>query len=335
MGIDLPLIWFLIIGFGVMMYVIMDGFDLGIGILFPFIKDRDERDLMVNTVAPVWDGNETWLVLGGAALMAAFPQVYAILLSALYVPVLGLLIGLIWRGVSFEFRFKADEAHKPFWDKAFIGGSFLAAFSQGAILGAFLDGHYVIDGQATGNAMSWLSPFSIFTGIGIVVAYALLGATWLTLKTEGALQRKVIALTRPILWVTLAVLVIVSIWTPLAHSHIAQRWFAMPNMVFFAPVPILVAISAFSILRALKKAPHAAPFVWSLILVFLGFSGLVISIWPYILPPNLSIWDAAAPSQSLGFALVGALLIIPFILMYTAWSYYVFRGKVKAGDAYH
>ena len=335
MGIDLPLVWFLIIGFGIMMYVIMDGFDLGIGILFPFVPGREDRDIMVNTVAPVWDGNETWLVLGGAGLMAAFPKAYAVLLSALYIPALCFLLGLIWRGVSFEFRFKADEAHKPFWDKAFMAGSFVAAFFQGVMLGAFLEGHRVVDGVAVGHVMSWLTPFSLFTGAGIVVAYALLGATWLILKTEGELQRRIQAMARPILLATLAVIAIVSIWTPLAHPAIAERWFAWPRLLYFAPVPVLVLVSAWAILRSLAGTPHAAPFVGSLILVFLGYSGLVISIWPNILPPGISIWDAAAPPQSLGFALVGALLIIPFILGYTAWSYYVFRGKVKAGEGYH
>jgi len=335
MGIDLPLIWFLIIGFGIMMYVIMDGFDLGIGILFPFIRDRDERDTMVNTVAPVWDGNETWLVLGGAGLMAAFPKVYSILLSALYVPAMCFLVGLIWRGVSFEFRFKADAAHKPFWDRAFMVGSYVAAFFQGAMLGAFIHGHHVVNGAATSGVMDWLSPFSVMTGIGVVVAYALLGTTWLILKTEGALQQRVIRATRPLLLATVAVITAVSIWTPLSHPAIAQRWFSLPNLLFFAPVPFLVGLSTFAILRSLRQAPYAGPFVWSLVLVFLGFSGLVISIWPNILPPTMSIWDAAAPPQSQGFALVGALFIIPIILAYTAWSYYVFRGKVKVGEGYH
>ena len=335
MGIDLPLIWFLIIGFGVMMYVIMDGFDLGIGILFPFIRSREDRDTMVNTVAPVWDGNETWLVLGGAGLMAAFPKAYAVLLSALYIPALGLLVGLIWRGVSFEFRFKANDAHKPFWDGAFMTGSFVAAFFQGVMLGAFINGHHSVDGVASGGVLAWLTPFNVFTGLGVVVGYALLGATWLILKTEGQLQRLVIRATTPILLATLASLLIVSVWTPLNHPAIAQRWFSLPNFLFFVPVPILVLLSTWATLRSLRAEPHAGPFIWSLILVFLGYSGLVISIWPNILPPDISIWEAAAPPQSLGFALVGALLIIPMILVYTAWSYYVFRGKVKAGEGYH
>lgn len=335
MGIDLPLVWLLIIGFSVMMYVIMDGFDLGIGILFPFITTRDHRDTMVNTVAPVWDGNETWLVLGGAALMAAFPKAYALLLSAFYLPVMLMLIGLIWRGVSFEFRFKATEAHKPFWDKAFMSGSIAAAFFQGVILGAFINGVRVVDGASAEGVLSWLTPFSVFTGLGVVVGYALLGATWLVLKTEGELQRMMMRVTRPITMALLAAIVIVAIWTPLNHPAIAARWFGLPNFWFFTPVPVLVVLAAYFILRTLKNDPHVGPFLWSLVLVFLGYSGFVISIWPYIVPPSMSIWDAAAPAQSMGFALVGALLIIPMIIGYSAWAYYVFRGKVKTGEGYH
>ena len=335
MGIDLPLIWLLIIGFAVMMYVIADGFDLGIGILFPFIKDRSHRDAMVNTVAPVWDGNETWLVLGGAGLMAAFPKAYAILLSAFYVPAILMLVGLIWRGVSFEFRFKADEAHKPFWDKAFMVGSFVATFFQGVILGAFIEGVPVVDGNSAHGLMDWLTPFAIFTGLGVVVGYALLGVTWLVLKTEGELQRQMMRVTRPITLAVLAAIVIASIWTPLANEAIASRWFSQPDFWFFTPVPILVLLATYAILNTVRNDPHAGPFVWSLVLVFLAYSGFVISIWPNIVPPSLSIWEAAAPPESLGFTLVGALLIIPMIIGYSAWAYYVFRGKVKVGEGYH
>ncbi|MGO4766233.1 cytochrome d ubiquinol oxidase subunit II [Cupriavidus sp. 2KB_3] len=335
MGIDLPLVWFLIIGFAVMMYVIMDGFDLGIGILFPFIPRREDRDTMVNTVAPVWDGNETWLVLGGAGLMAAFPKAYAILLSAFYVPLLLMLAGLIWRGVSFEFRFKATEAHKPFWDKAFMTGSFVAAFFQGAVLGAFINGVHVIDGASADGVMAWLTPFSVFTGLGVVIGYALLGSTWLILKTEGGLQRTMIRVTRPLTIAMLAAIVIVAIWTPLHNPAIANRWFSLPNLWFFTPVPVVVLIATGCILHTLQDDPHAGPFLWSLVLIFLGYSGFVISIWPNIVPPAISIIAAAAPPQSLGFTLVGALLIIPMIIGYSAWAYYVFRGKVKAGEGFH
>ena len=335
MGIDLPLLWAVIIGFGLMMYVIMDGFDLGIGILFPFVRDRVDRDTMVNSVAPVWDGNETWLVLGGAALMAAFPIAYAVVLSALYLPLMLMLAGLIWRGVAFEFRFKADESHKPFWDKAFIWGSYTATFSQGLALGAFINGFPVEGGAYAGGVFDWLTPFSLFTGFGLVVAYALLGSTWLVMKTEGGLQRRMRELGKPVTLVVLATIVAVSIWTPLAHPDIAGRWFSLPNLYYFAPVPLCVALAGWLLIRMLAADSHAAPFVLALALLFLGYSGLAISLWPNIIPPSMSIWQAAAPPQSMGFALVGALFIIPFILAYTAWSYYVFRGKVKAGEGYH
>jgi cytochrome d ubiquinol oxidase subunit II len=331
MGIDLPIVWAVIIAFGLMMYVVMDGFDLGIGILFPFVRDREDRDTMVNTVAPVWDGNETWLVLGGAGLLAAFPLAYSVLLSALYLPLMLMLAGLIWRGVAFEFQFKADEAHRPFWDKAFAWGSYIATFFQGVSLGAFITGFKVADRSFQGGVLDWLTPFSLFTGFGLLVAYALLGSTWLIIKTEGALQQRMVGLARPITLVLLGVIGIVSLWTPLVHA----RWFALPNIFFFAPVPLLVLAAAWAMLHVLRREPHAAPFALALLLLFLGYSGLAISLWPNIIPPGISIRDAAGPPQSLGFTLVGALLIIPIILAYTAWAYYVFRGKVKAGEAYH
>jgi cytochrome d ubiquinol oxidase subunit II len=335
MGIDLPAIWVVIIGFGLMMYVLMDGFDLGIGLLFPFVPDRADRDIMVNTVAPVWDGNETWLVLGGASLMAAFPLAYSVLLSALYIPVILMLAGLIWRGVAFEFRFKADESHRWFWDRAFAWGSFIAAISQGVALGSFING-FPMDGTTyQGGALIWLTPFSLFTGLGVPVAYALLGCTWLIMKTEGALHTRMVALARPITLVVLAAIAVVSAWTPLSHPDVAQRWFSLPNLVLFAPVPVLVVATVGLLLRVLRGQPHAAPFVLALFLLFLGYSGLVISLWPHIIPPAISFRAAAAPPQSMGFALVGALFVIPFILAYTAWAYYVFRGKVRAGEGYH
>jgi cytochrome bd ubiquinol oxidase subunit II len=335
MGIDLPLLWLIIIAFGLMMYVIMDGFDLGIGILLPFVPDRVERDTMINTIAPVWDGNETWLVLSGAALMAAFPLVYSIALSALYLPIMLMLAGLIWRGVAFEFRFKADEAHRPFWDKAFASGSCLATFCQGVVLGAFINGFEVADGAYSGGSFDWLSPFSLFTGLGLVAAYALLGSTWLILKTEDGLQSRMKRIARRVAPMLLLVIAGVSLWTPLSHPEIAARWFTFPNIVFFAPVPILVLLVGWALLRTVTRNSHAAPFVLSLSLLFLGYTGLVISLWPHVLPPDITVWDAAAPAQSMGFTLVGALLVIPFILTYTAWSYYVFRGKVKVGARFH
>jgi cytochrome bd ubiquinol oxidase subunit II len=340
MGIDLPLIWVLIIAFGLMMYVVMDGFDLGIGILFPFIRDSASRDIMVNTVAPVWDGNETWLVLGGAGLLAAFPLAYSVLLSALYVPIVLMLTGLILRGVAFEFRFKADAAHRWIWDLSFAGGSYLAAFCQGAALGAFIGGFAVTGPSYDGGALDWLTPFSVFTGLGVILAYALLGSTWLTMKTEGALQGRMIAIARRVVPAVLVGIGIVSLWTPLAHPDIAGRWFSVPNIIWFAPVPILVVATCWQLMRLLTggsdgRIPRAGPFLLALFLLFLGYTGLAISLWPNIIPPGVSFRAAAAPAQSQGFTLVGALVIIPVILAYTGWAYYVFRGKVTGGEGYH
>lgn len=335
MGIDLSVIWMVVIFFGVMMYVVMDGFDLGIGILFPFAPAEHDRDVMMNTVAPVWDGNETWLVLGGAALLAAFPLVYSVVLSALYLPIIFMLLGLILRGVAFEFRFKCHDHERHLWDKAFILGSLSASFFQGVVLGAYIQGIPVVDRAFAGGPFDWVAPFPLFTGLGVVVAYALLGSTWLILKTEGPLQAKMIRFSRPLLWVLLGFIVAVSVWTPLSQESIARRWFTLPNTIFFSPVPLLVAVFSIGLCRSLKGEPHAAPFLYVLGLVFLGYTGLAISLWPMVIPPDITIWDAAAPLQSQGFALLGALGVIPFILMYTAWSYYVFRGKVRAGDGYH
>jgi cytochrome d ubiquinol oxidase subunit II len=335
MGIDLPLIWAIIIIFGIMMYVVMDGFDLGIGILFPFIKGESDRDVMMNTVAPVWDGNETWLVLGGAALFGAFPLAYSVVLSALYLPLMLMLMGLIFRGVAFEFRFKARPEKRHIWDKSFIGGSLVATFFQGVALGAFIDGIPVVNREYAGGGLDWLSPFTVFCGIALIVAYALLGCTWLIMKTEGHLQERMHKLGRPLALAVLVLMGIVSLWTPLAHTDIAARWFTLPNLFWFLPVPILVLVTMYGLLKAIARKAHYTPFLLTLVLIFLGYSGLGISLWPNIIPPSISIWEAAAPPQSQGFMLVGTLFIIPFILGYTFWSYYVFRGKVTHEDGYH
>ncbi|MDU6410246.1 MAG: cytochrome d ubiquinol oxidase subunit II [Yersiniaceae bacterium] len=335
MGIDLSIIWFTIIVFSTLMYIVMDGFDLGIGLLFPFNKDAVERDMMVNTVAPVWDGNETWLVLGGAALYGAFPLAYAVIADALAIPLTIMLIGLIFRGVAFEFRFKATEGHRAFWDKSFIAGSLVATFSQGMVVGAFINGFPVEGRTFAGGPMDWLTPFTVFCGFGLMIAYALLGCTWLIMKTDHALHRKMSALAKPLVLLLLVAIVVLSIWTPLQHAAIASRWFTLPNLFYFLPVPVLVVAAAWGLLRSVKRHAHYSPFLLTLALVFLGFTGLGISIWPNIIPPAISIWDAASPPQSQGFMLVGGLLIIPIILVYTFWSYYVFRGKISPDEGYH
>lgn len=335
MSIDVTIVWAIIIFFGVMMYVVMDGFDLGIGLLYLFAPKQEHRDVMMNTVAPVWDGNETWLVLGGAGLFAAFPLAYAVILSALYLPLILMLLGLIFRGVAFEFRFKAHDHERHVWDKAFIGGSAVAAFFQGVTLGAYIDGIKMHGHEYVGGAFDWFAPFPLFTGVGVLLAYSLLGCCWLIWKTEGDLQQRMLQLAKPLAWLMLAAIGIISIWTPLTHVAIAERWFSMPMIIWFSPVPVLVVVTMSLLINAIKKAHDFKPFLFALCLIFLGYTGLAISLWPNVIPPDISIWDAAAPRQSQVFALIGTLLIIPFILAYTAWSYYVFRGKVRAEDGYH
>jgi cytochrome d ubiquinol oxidase subunit II len=334
MTVDLPLVWGLLIGFAVLMYVIMDGFDLGIGILFSAIRSDRHRDTMMNSVAPVWDGNETWLVLGGGGLFAVFPLAYSVLLTAFYAPLIVMLLALVFRGVAFEFRFK-DPGHKQAWTVSFAGGSALATFCQGIVLGAFIQG-VAIEGRGyAGGWFDWLTPFSIFTGAALVAGYALLGATWLVMKTEGDLQERAYDLVMPLTVAVVAAIVFVSVWTPLLHENIAERWFSWPNLLYLSPVPLLVALAVVLLTRAVAKRRQVQPFLLALALFLLSYLGLGISLFPNIIPPSVSIWDAAAPDASLAFLLVGALVLLPIILGYTGYAYWVFRGKVKTDDGYH
>ncbi|WP_284118446.1 cytochrome d ubiquinol oxidase subunit II [Acinetobacter seifertii] len=333
--IDLSLIWIVIIAIGVFIYVVLDGFDLGIGILFPFIKDQQERDVMMNTVAPVWDGNETWMVLGGAGLFAAFPMVYSAVLSALYLPIILMVITLIFRGVAFEFRFKANRT-KYLWDAAFIGGSVLSSFLQGVILGAYIQGIHVIDGRYAGGGLDWLTPFSVFTGFGVIIVYAALGCGWLIMKTEMQLQASMYHLMPKLIMTLLLVFIAVSVYTPLAHPVIAARWFNAHQLLYFSPVPILVVVFTYLTIKACQKQQESMPFLYTLALVFLAYTGFLISIFPYVIPPSITIWEAAAPANSQLFALIGALILIPIIIIYTIMAYWVFRDKVRVGDeGYH
>ncbi|PPA01302.1 cytochrome d ubiquinol oxidase subunit II [Pseudomonas sp. MWU12-2312b] len=334
-GIDLSVIWGVIIAFGVMMYVIMDGFDLGLGILFPFIPDAQERDVMMNTVAPVWDGNETWLILGGAALYGAFPLAYSVILEALYLPLIFMLAGLIFRGVAFEFRFKATAEKRYLWDWAFIGGSLLATFSQGIAIGTYVSGIPVLNRQFAGGGFDWFSPFPLVCGLGLVIAYALLGSTWLLVKTEGMLESRMRHYSRPLAWMLLVMVVVIGVWTLQLHPELANRWFTHAHLVMFTAIVVLAVVALFGLLRSLRQRHTHWPFVFTLVLMFLGYIGLALSIWPNIIPPSVSLWAAASPATSQLFALIGALFILPVILMYTFWSYYVFRGKVRIGDGYH
>jgi len=330
---DLAVVWACLIAFAVAAYVVMDGFDLGIGILFPRFRVGKERDTAMNAIAPVWDGNETWLVLGGGGLMAAFPLAYAVVLPALYAPLIAMLLGLVFRGVAFEFRWR-DPAHRAFWDFAFCGGSLVATFAQGVTLGALLQGITVKGRGYGGGWWEWLSPFSLLTGASLVLGYALLGAAWLIWKTEGPLRDDARRFARVLLPLMLAAIALVSLATPFLEARYFQRWFAWPGLLVSVPMPLLVGLTGFLLFRALKGTRDWLPFALTLALFALCMAGLGISIWPDVVPGRLTIWDAAAPDRSLGFMLIGAGVMVPVILTYTAWAYWVFRGKVDEAG-YH
>jgi len=334
-AIDLATIWAFIIAFAVFVYIVMDGFDLGLGILYPLFPNKTDRDVIMNSVAPVWDGNETWLVLGGGGLMAAFPLAYAVLMSALYTPMIAMLLGLIFRGVAFEFRWRTTQSGRNPWDLAFTGGSLLAALAQGIALGAILQGVHVEGRHYGGGWWDWLTPFSILTGLALVVGYALLGATWLIMKTEGELRDKAYHLSWYLLSAMLGAIGAVSIATPFLNIQYTQRWFSWPNIVLTAPVPIAVAGVTVLLLRALANKWDYQPFFLSLALFALSYAGLGISMYPYIVPQSITIWQAAAPESSLRFLLIGVAVLIPLILSYTAWAYWVFRSKVRPESGYH
>lgn len=323
----LILTWATIISLIIMMYVLLDGFDLGVGILFPWIKQNEYRDIMMSTVVPVWDGNETWLVFGAAALYAAFPIAYGILLPTLYMPIMILLIALIFRGVAFEFRFKAQKS-RFIWDIAFAAGSIVAAFIQGIILGTFVKG-YGSHLPLTHTAYHWLTPFTIFTGIAVVCGYALLGATWLIIKTHDELQARMYKAAKGLLIIVVFFLVSVSIWTPIIEPQVMHRWFSLPNFYYFSSLPILTIFIVFYNFYCLHKKKERLPFILTIGLFAFSYIGFCISAWPYIIPHVLPIWEAAAPPTTLRFILVGAAIILPILFIYTLYSYHVFRGKVK------
>jgi cytochrome d ubiquinol oxidase subunit II len=333
-AIDIAAVWAFIIAFSVFVYVVMDGFDLGLGMLFPLFPRKEDRDVMMKSVAPVWDGNETWLVLGGGGLMAAFPLAYAVLLPALYTPMIAMLLGLVFRGVAFEFRWRTRR-ERNLWDVAFASGSLLATMAQGVALGAILQGVVVNGRHYGGGWWDWLTPFSILTGVALVIGYSLLGATWLVMKTEGELRERAYTLSWWLLFAMLGAIGVVSIATPFLDVEYARRWFNWPNLLLTAPVPVAVAAVTVLLLRSLAKKQDYRPFFLSLALFALSYAGLGISMWPYIVPRSITIWQAAAPANSQVFMIWGVAVLVPIILAYTAWAYYVFRGKVSAGAGYH
>jgi cytochrome d ubiquinol oxidase subunit II len=334
MTFDFVPIWTLILGIGVFLYVLLDGFDLGVGILYGFAADKDSRNLIMNSIAPVWDGNETWLVLGGVGLLAAFPLAFAIIIPAVYFPILVMLLALVFRGVAFEFRFRNAE-HRTFWDHGFNYGSLVATFAQGVVLGAFIQGFKVDGRHFAGGSFDCFTLFSLFTGVALVCGYALLGAGWLILKTEGKVQALARLWGERFFFATLFAVAVVSIWTPLAQPDIAHRWFSWPNIAWLSPVPLFTLILAIMEWRALNDHSEVSPFVVAVGLFLMSYIGIAISLWPMIVPHHYTLWQAASAPSTQAFLALGTMFLLPVILAYTAWSYWVFRGKVRADIGYH
>ena len=327
-SLDLPLIWFGLLVTALFLYVLLDGFDLGVGILFPFAPSDECRDRMMNSIAPFWDGNETWLVLSGGGLFAAFPLAYAILMPALYMPVILMLLGLIFRGVAFEFRFKAVKS-RFVWDYAFHFGSIVAAFMQGMILGAFVKGVQVEGRSFAGHPFDWLNAYSFMTGVALLFGYALLGATWLVMKTDGITQDWARKCASYVLGYVGVFLGIVSISMPIMNAGVRDLWFTLPNFCYLLPVPLVTAALFIFIWRDLHKGVENRPFFLSIGVFLMGYLGLGISLWPWLVPFAVTFRQAAAAASSQSFLLVGTLVILPVVLIYTAFCYYVFRGKAS------
>jgi cytochrome bd ubiquinol oxidase subunit II len=332
--LSLTPVWTVILAVGVFLYVALDGFDLGVGMLYRLAPDRPARNLVMNSIAPIWDGNETWLILGSVGLLAAFPVAFAIIVPAVYFPILLMLLSLIFRGLAFEFRYR-DAERRTFWDNGFAYGSALAAFAQGIVLGAFIQGFNVEGRHFVGSSFDCFTPFSIFTGVGLACGYALLGAGWLVMKTQGTLQDWARALGRRCLALTVLAIAIVSVWTPLLDAHIEARWFSWPNIALLSPVPIITLVLIWFVWRALERGADFAPFLGSLGLFVMSYIGIAISLWPMIVPGHFTLDEAAASQSTQAFLLVGTLVLLPIIIVYTSWSYWVFRGKVRADIGYH
>jgi cytochrome bd ubiquinol oxidase subunit II len=334
MVLDLVPLWTILLALAVFYYVVFDGFDLGVGMLYGLLRDDAARTTTMNSVAPVWDGNETWLVFGGLGLLTAFPLAFSIIIPAVYFPILMMLLALVFRGVAFEFRFKHTTLRR-LWDGAFCGGSLVATFAQGIVLGTFIQGFKVEGRHFTGSSFDWVSPFPIAIGVALMLGYGLLGACWLILKTEGELQDWARRAAGICLVAVLVAIAAVSIWTPLARAEIAQRWFSWPNIALLSPVPIVTALIAFGEWEALRRRHELTPFLGAVALFLMSFIGIAISLWPMIVPYHYTLWETASSPSTQAFLLIGTLFLLPVILMYTAWSYWVFRGKVSGTAGYH
>jgi len=332
--VDLPLIWYGLIATSIFLYVLLDGFDLGVGILFPFAPSDQCRDRMMNSIAPFWDGNETWLVLGGGGLFAAFPLAYAVLMPALYVPVIVMLLGLIFRGVAFEFRFKATGKSRRIWDDAFHFGSLVAAFMQGVIIGAIVQGIKVEGRSYAGGAFDWLNAYSVMTGVAVVFGYALLGATWLVMKTENETQDWARKSASYVIGYVVIFLAIVSISMPIMNAQIRTLWFSLPNFFFLLPIPAASLVLLITIWRDLHAGREYRPFLLSFGVFLTGYLGIAISMWPYLVPFEITFRKAAAAPESQSLLLIGTVIMLPLVLLYTGYCYYIFRGKASHESAY-
>ena len=331
---DFVPIWTVILAVGVFLYVVLDGFDLGVGILYRFVPDTASRNLLMNSIAPVWDGNETWLILGVVGLLVAFPLAFAIIIPAVYFPILIMLLALVFRGVAFEFRFR-DAEHRGFWDHGFFYGSVLATFAQGVLLGAFIQGFRVEGRVFAGSSFDCFTPFSTLTGAALVFGYGLLGAGWLVMKTQGTLQVQMRRLGLACLCGVVACIGAVSIWTPILDADIAHRWFSWPGTLWLLPVPLITALVAVLTGLALRGRMEAGPFLGAVGLFLMSYIGIAISLWPMIVPHHYDLWQAASSPKTQAFLLAGTVFLLPTVLLYTAWSYWVFRGKVRADIGYH
>lgn len=326
--INLPMVWAFLIGLGIFLYVLLDGFDLGVGILFPFAPSDKCRDSMMSSIAPFWDGNETWLVFGGGGLLAAFPLAYSILLPAFYIPIIVMLLGLIMRGIAFEFRFKSEGKSRYFWDYIFHFGSIGASFCQGAILGAFVQGVKVEGRNFSGGPFDWATGFSVMTGVAVVFGYALLGACWLIIKTEHVTQAWSRKAGSYVLFFVSFFLVLVSFTMPLLNENVKQFWFGLPNFYYLFPIPLLtIGIITLLWLDLLQGEREYRPFFLCMGIFLMSYLGLGISIYPWMIPFKFTLQEAAASGPSLSLMLVAVVPLLPLIIIYMGYSYYVFRGK--------
>lgn len=323
----LPLAWAFIIAFCIVLYVILDGFTLGTAILLPFLN-ADERDLAVSVILPTWDGNQTWLVLGGASLYGAFPMAFSLLLPALYLPIFVMLIALLFRGVVFEFRLK-DKDHVKYWDRIFTVASLMVTFIQGTVLANFVEGFELSLTPFLISDNNLISLFSIFVSISLVCGYCLLGSTRLIYKTEGALQDKMFKFAKISAFLVIGAIGIVSLWTPFINPMIFTRWFGHENWLLLMVLPYVATITFFVLIYALAKREEHLPFLSSVALFIYSYIGFLICLYPYIVPFKVTFIEAAAPSGSLHFMLIGAVIMLPILILYTGYSYQVFRGKVK------